>query len=131
MCDCNDNRPAFSETTKPRARKSYTCCECGSVIAAGERYESCRGKWESWTDSTGKRHGGIQTMRTCLPCVELRDEIAGLSDDGCFCFGELADEAAEIAYEMSEGWIDPFAGVDEFLERLEASRKEMPCGSCN
>jgi len=120
MCHCDDNRPAFSETTTPIARKPYTCCECGSVIAAGERYESCRGKWES-----------IQTMRTCVPCVELRDEIAGLSDDGCFCFGELADEAAEIAYEMSEGWIDPFAGVDEFLERLEASRKEMPCGSCN
>ena len=119
MCDCNDNRPAFSETTTPVARKFsdgrplHTCCECGSSITAGERYESCRGKWDS----------GVQTMRTCLACVELRDSLAAL-DDGCFCFGELEEAVADCR-------VLP-VGVAEFTARLEASRKDYKtCGSCS
>ena len=112
MCDC-DNMPEFCTITNPIARKPHKCCECGETIAVGERYDSCRGKWDS----------GVQTMRTCLACVELRDSLAAL-DDGCFCFGELADAVAKCRALP--------AGVAEFTARLEASRKDYKtCGSCS
>jgi len=72
--------PDISETHRPKARKQYTCCECGRAIVPGERHERTRGLWE----------GRWETYRTCVPCVALRHELTGGKG---FTFETLADVA--------------------------------------
>ena len=52
----------FSQQIKV-ARKQHNCCECGSSIEPGERYEYVSGLWEDFC-----------VFKTCLFCVEVRED---------------------------------------------------------
>jgi len=54
--------PAFFEETNPRARRDYSCCECGERIVTGEIHNRAAGKWD----------GEVQSYRTCACCAEIR-----------------------------------------------------------
>jgi len=47
----------------PVARKEHTCGECGREIVPGENYERYEGIFD----------GHIDTHKTCLDCVSVRD----------------------------------------------------------
>lgn len=72
--------PEVCTTTTPMARVAHTCDECRREIQPGQRYERVRGLWGgTWT-----------TIKTCLPCASLRDEL----DDGYgYVYGQLAEVA--------------------------------------
>ena len=57
--------PAFSTEKHVKARKPYTCCECGDAIVVGQVHERVTGKWD----------GTISTYRTCLACAEIRKNL--------------------------------------------------------
>lgn len=75
--DCE--RPSVHDVSLPRARKGYSCTECGDGgIKKGDRYELVKGMWD----------GAWDTHRTCLSCVEIRDHFAC---DG-FIYGQLWED---------------------------------------
>lgn len=82
--------PAFYEVDIVKARgsrktgKEHCCGECGEVIQRGTKYERIKGKW--WDE------GGIDTFRTCLLCVEIRDHFA--CGNG-WMFGEVWSQLQE------------------------------------
>ena len=61
-----DVMPAFSSTSTPRAKQEHICCECRDVIPKGAKYQRTSGKWD----------GSMDTYKTCLSCVEIRDHFA-------------------------------------------------------
>ena len=79
MCEC----PTFYNEDIVTARKRHRCCECGSTIAKGERYQSVSGMWE----------GEFSHIKTCLPCAETRDKATeGIRAGDCCdlpAFGQL------------------------------------------
>lgn len=114
MCGC-DNPPEFYERSIVAARKEHHCCECGTVIVKGERYERVSGKWE----------GDMETFKTCMPCVELRDAI---SDDGCFYYTHLADDVSQTNRDFISD-ARALAGVDEFELRRSAAKRKPIAGA--
>lgn len=60
---CTDSEPLqLKRETFPVARKQYKCCERGSDIGPGEKYQCITGLFE----------GQFDTYRTCLICANIR-----------------------------------------------------------
>lgn len=78
ICEC-DNAPEVMRVEFRRARKQYSCCECGVQIAAGETHEYTWGIWDSKNS----------TFRTCEKCSDLRDSMRAAGF--CTTFGYLND----------------------------------------
>jgi len=65
-CTCaievdHEGGAAFYAETTHKARKPHKCSECGNVIRPGEDYERTFGIWDR-----------PETIKTCLPCAEVR-----------------------------------------------------------
>lgn len=106
MCEC----PALYSEKFVHARKAAKCCECGTPIAAGDRYQRSEGLWD----------GAFSTYKTCAPCAELRDAMmkAASAQDCCEgpAFGDLMNWATEAeVYEPSD------TALIEFSARRAAS----------
>ena len=88
-CACpvtdGDNQPSCSREETHKARKPYTCCECGGAIAIGDQYEYTWGVWED----------GPDTYRTCIVCAEIRH---GIFCDG-WTYGSMRDDLREFIRE--------------------------------
>ena len=82
MCDVGSaEMPRLITETMPKARKKHICCECGSVITPGEKYEKISGLWDKF-----------ETYKTCLFCAEVRQQAHSEFDlnlDEGFVFGQL------------------------------------------
>ena len=82
MCNLGSgDLPKFFECYHPVARKEHICCECGSIILKGEKYESFTGLWDEF-----------ETYKTCSFCSTVRSMATGdfdLNSDEGFPFGEL------------------------------------------
>jgi len=75
----------FSDTVR-KARREHKCCECQGIIKPGEKYHIFKGCWEGKWDE----------FKTCLDCIEVRDEIRSLyRDDEGPPFGDLGEWARE------------------------------------
>ena len=94
MCDIGSSEsPSLYEMSTPKARKIHKCCECGSNILPGEKYERIRGLWETF-----------QTYKTCEFCSTVRSKAMSdfdLRSDEGFPFEQLwecvgMDYAADI-----------------------------------
>ena len=59
----NAEHPKFFAQLKVVSRKQHNCCECGSNIEPGERYEYVSGFW-----------GDFCVFKTCLFCVDVRED---------------------------------------------------------
>lgn len=95
MCDCYDDGEYLQacHESYPIARKQHKCCECGSTIDTGEKYERIKGLWEGeWVE-----------FKTCMICSDIRN--AASKDGVCISFGCLYDtvgsEYDHIIKEMS------------------------------
>lgn len=103
--DCN---VAVSRTTSPKARKPHNCCECGRIIAAGERYEY----------NFFVQEGHADSFHTCAHCQVgyqwLTDNCGGHMVGGDSLIEEMDEHAREypalafglrlIATAMRERW---------------------------
>jgi hypothetical protein len=86
-CSCvwvgdTDNFPEFINSKVITAQKTHRCTECAHVIQPGEKYERDSGKWHE----TGFHH-----FKTCMTCVELRENL--------FCEGFTYTKIRENLYE--------------------------------
>ncbi|OEU66208.1 MAG: hypothetical protein BA863_09200 [Desulfovibrio sp. S3730MH75] len=65
MCDIGESEPpSFCRESNPKARKQHVCCECGSTIDKGEKYQRVEGMWE----------GDFATFKTCMFCIEAKEK---------------------------------------------------------
>jgi len=92
-CDCgyDGDRAEFMSEKIVCAKKSHTCCECFEPIEPGEKYERVDGKWD----------GHMDTYKTCLTCVRIRDDYCS-----SWIYGELRQtliECIEVDY-MDPEW---------------------------
>lgn len=73
--------PSFIDDELRRARKEHRCSECHQTIGRGEKYESATGMWD----------GRINTFKTCLTCVEIRQHF------GCggWVYGQVWSDLAD------------------------------------
>lgn len=92
MCEC----PTMYNDEIVTARKPHMCCECGGVIAKGEKYESVSGMWD----------GRFDRIKTCIPCMEIRKKATeGLQGADCCelpAFGELRQYLADGFPDLNE-----------------------------
>jgi hypothetical protein len=77
--------PEFYSEKQVISRKVRPCCECGSAIVPGERYQYVAGKW----DKT------FNAFHTCETCADLRAEMATYNDEGSFSLGNVVYELLE------------------------------------
>lgn len=90
-CSCDCEGPILYNKKYHVAIKPHTCCECGSTIDPGERYERVDGLWDF----------GFATYKTCAFCQSIRSKAEREADtDACIALGELwncvlADEIVE------------------------------------
>lgn len=91
MCNGDDNPPEGFCETKPKARRSHRCCECGRLIPSGEVYVRSWGKWD----------GNIGTYRQHVDCHELLDWISvNLCGGEMWSFTSLRDELGEYGPDL-------------------------------
>lgn len=113
-CDCSDyggSIPDFYSVVIRTARKPHRCCECDTEIKPGERHEYATGKWD----------GEIDTFRTCLMCVSIRQHFC---PQGSLHQG--LDEALIGTINTSLKTIRGFWLIDEKDRRI-ASLVELCC----
>jgi len=73
------DHPKFFTQERVVARKDHRCSECGETIPKGDKYERVTGLWGD----------SIDTFKTCLSCVEIRDHFA--CGNG-FIFGQVWED---------------------------------------
>lgn len=85
MCDCF--YPEVFSNRLVKARKPYKCCECGSDIAAGEKYHSIFGVWDHDPGS----------YRVCADCEVVREWLLKLDlPDADCCLGTYGNLHCEL-----------------------------------
>ena len=106
-CHCDVNQATVYWPSRPVARKTHRCYECGRQIRPGERYERVRGIWSD----------GPATFCTCVWCLAQRDRIEAAAE--CFCWehGNLLDNI--------HCWLDDtdIPGIRMAIGRLKIERK--------
>jgi len=112
-----DERPSLLSESIVTARKIHQCGECGMWIVRGEQYESASGKWD----------GEFYTMKTCMVCLELRNQFC------CsWTYGEVLEDIRESLYQMGDvdlGCLDGLSpqAVSVMAEMIEDLwEEEMP-----
>lgn len=69
----------FHTSTIRKAAKDHRCYECREAIPKGSKYEYASGCWD----------GIVDTFKTCLSCVEIRNHF---SCGRGFIYGQLWDD---------------------------------------
>ena len=114
-----DGSNEFAHEEVRRARKSHKCVECAETIAVGDKYAY----------AVGKNEGDFFSVRTCLPCDEIRRAFCC---DG-WIFGELWREIHE---QLFPSW-DAMKAIDclaklttpAAIERMKAEYAEFTAES--
>ena len=89
-CDCDYERPEFIRNTKHKAVKHHRCSECRSMIAPGETYELCSGKWD----------GRFEAYKMCPRCAAVRDHIKAHVPCFCWALGYMLEDVRETLENM-------------------------------
>lgn len=105
-CSCDYDAPELYTASIVRARKTYSCCECGAKIEPGEQYEYVFGKWE----------GSVSTFKTCQGCRDIRQWVKNNVPCLCWSHGsaiedcrEAVQEAVYRAPDVCADWRNDFA----------------------
>ena len=90
---------AYSMAT-PKARKQHKCCECGGVIAVGEKYNRHSGVWENTPAS----------YKVCVDCDNLRADMnEGAEYDERTGFGCIRFEVGD--FDEDTGFLARFLAI--------------------
>lgn len=113
-CYCDYDGPEFCTVTVRKARKAYSCCECGGRILAGEQYEYTFGKWE----------GTVDQHHLCRHCVDLRQWVKNNVPCLCWAYGNITEDCREAVEEAAFRAPAETVGLRfGFLRRLIARQK--------
>ena len=99
--------PSAFKTETRRARKPHKCCECGTSISVGDRYQYSSGIWD----------GKPSDYKQCINCHEIMDAAARseeFAEDGP-SFGWLYEWFCEYVCMGFDG-IDWLNGMAEEIE---------------
>lgn len=108
-CVCDFDPASVYRSSTPRARKAYSCKECGAPILPGERYENVFGVWG--------REATI--FRTCEACRDLRVWVKNNVPCLCWLHGDADDSMREAIDEAYRRAPDEVVGLRfGFLRRL-------------
>lgn len=102
MSDCEI--PTVYNTSEPKARKVYACCECSAPINIGEKHFHGTGIWE----------GKFASYRQHLACCEACMVIRQFNDNECIGFGGMKSYASEYRF-----------GIEDAVERGDANAKRL------
>ena len=83
--------PSVMDETYPKANRKHRCCECGSDIKKGDKYQKVKGCWD----------GEWQTFKTCMDCADLRHHLTEPTEGGP-AFGYLEEAAQEYGVPMPQ-----------------------------
>jgi hypothetical protein len=101
MCYC-ESSPSFWNTSDPIARKEHQCCECGTTIRPGQKYERTSGLWD----------GDFCTFKICQNCKRIRESLMALPGKrDCYEFGGL--------YEDMRNFFDTRDDMEKFLAQFK------------
>lgn len=113
-----EDGPEFSYEEIRRAAKVHQCCECREDILPGTKYEYTTGKWD----------GYMNTYKTCLLCVEIRNHFGarrGPEDredpDYFYCTGGWTYEA--LWSDLEEGLFPAMTAGGPCFEGLSPTAK--------
>lgn len=79
--------PQSFEQKTLTAEQQETCCECKTTMNVGDQYEYSSGVWS----------GTPSSFKTCLSCVEIRDEYTAKTGEQT-AFTELGSTIHETFY---------------------------------
>ncbi len=82
--------PDFYSVSWPKAKKEYSCCECGTKILIGEKYCRVNAKWD----------GDVSTKKQHLDCEEACRYFRDFITHDCLCFGELFEAWGDWSYQF-------------------------------
>lgn len=113
-CSCDYDPASVYTATRPKARKSHKCEECGGPIKPGETYERVFGVWD----------GYASTFKTCERCFDLRQWVKNNVPCFCWAHGNMLDDADEAVAEARWRARDETVGLRfGFLRRREMIRR--------
>jgi hypothetical protein len=124
MCSDDYDLPEFYDQQVRKARKAYRCCECGTVIPAGEVYEATTGKWD----------GEVRTFHTHKACADLWEFVHHVACGGFggILHGGLAEEISEAAEYLDidrDAWeaigVDCVNPLRDVFEEIQAHYREV------
>lgn len=93
MCAVDDCEPwTVVNHTRPKARKEYSCVECGRPIRIGETYAKCVGMCD----------GYWSTSRTCLHCRAM----GAFMNEMCGGY-----PISQLREELEEHWREGYASI--------------------
>jgi hypothetical protein len=100
MCAVDDCEPwVVHRESRPVARKTYGCYECGRSIAVGERYHKIVGLSQWGQDQTPMNWDTVRTCRHCDSASEWMSVVCG-----GYPLGALWQE-------LHEHWVDGYRSV--------------------
>ncbi len=97
----------FYAETQHAAAKPHVCCECHKPISIGERYMSCRGKFD----------GDMFTAKQHLRCWHfaryVNHDLGWNDGDGCIEFGGIDEAVCDSgAKEVQDLWEKVCSGFE-------------------
>lgn len=93
-----------------KARKEYSCCECGRKIHKGAEYQRVTGLWG----------GRFETYRTCMDCYYIREAFRC---GGGFLFCDLWNTLWEFKNDINTGCLERIKTPSAKAYYLEQLRK--------
>ena len=116
-CSCSINvsvEDGFDDVISQRmvkANKKHKCTECNRDIIPGETYEQFKGAYD----------GQIDTYKTCIDCLSLRDHFF---DDWCFrgLWEDFENEMSDCGWQVPEKCLSKVTPRtrEEICESIEA-----------
>ncbi len=114
-CYCDYDAPQVYSSKVVRARKLYSCDECGKKIRPGEQYEYAFGVIDGYT----------YQPHTCMSCKRIRDFVSMNIPCWCWAHGNVLSDAREIVEAAYREAPDEVRGLAFGLGRLMvAARRE-------
>ncbi len=108
-CDVGD-WPRLYAASRPMARATHKCSECGRTIQPRERYERVRAIWGNEPP---------ETFKTCCYCLAMRDLLEVHAKCFCWLHRSLRDDID--SWVLENGW--RANGLAFALGRLEVERR--------
>ena len=113
-CDSGDAAEFFTSYTVKKARKQFRCEECRGHVLPGDSYRYSAGRWD----------GNFMDHRHCDLCEELQQWARISAPCFCYNFGDLHNEAQEMARAVDEEAPGVLAEYQQRIYKINKHNKD-------